>query len=213
MPGPLASVKFIHNAFRRDLMRTKSDIQFLATLGDGDVPLITQNFAAFNDFLSVHEKAEEGVLFPAIERVVPGAAQVYEATHREIDGMREGLLAALQAGDASKAFDIVMDLQARLTAHLDQEENELVPLWDEHFSAEDQCKLAGEMAQNVPPEQAAAIVPWMVRLLTHDDREGVMRMWGMALPAPAFDGIKKMVEGALKPDDWRELTNRMPELA
>jgi hypothetical protein len=69
------------------------------------------------------------------------------------------------------------------------------------------------MAGKMPPEKMGAMVPWMARLLSTDDREGVMRMWAVALPAPAFAGIKKLVEGALKPNDWSDLVGRMPELA
>jgi hemerythrin superfamily protein len=213
MPGPLSGVKFIHNAFRNDLQRLRSDIQFWATLGDGDVDLMERNFAYLHESLALHEMAEEAVLFPAVNAIDAGRADVYIQTHRQIDVLRDGLLEALRAKNADKSFDLIMELKPLMDAHLTQEESELLAWADEKISFPDQGRLAGEMAGKIPPEKMGAMVPWMVRLLSTDDREGVMRMWAVALPAPAFAGIKKLVEGALKPNEWSDLVGRMPGLA
>jgi hypothetical protein len=54
------------------------------------------------------------------------------------------------------------------------------------------------MGQQIPQEMFGKLVPWMIRLLNVDDREGVMRMWSVAIPAPAFDMIRGLVNAALK---------------
>lgn len=213
MPGPLSGVIFIHNAFRNDLQRSQADIKFWATLGDGDPELMESNFAFLHESLALHEMAEEQVLFPAINAIEAGRADVYIQTHRQIDVLRDGLLEALQAKNADKWFDLIMELKPLMDAHLTQEESELLTWADDKISFPDQGRLAGEMAGKIPPEKMAGMVPWMARLLSADDREGVMRMWAVALPEPAFAGIKKLVEGALRPEQWSDLAGRMPELA
>ncbi len=213
MPGPLSGVIFIHNAFRNDLQRSQSDIKFWATLGDGDADLMASNFAFLHESLALHEAAEEAVLFPAVNAIEAGKADVYIQAHRQIDPLRDGLLEALQAKNADKAFDLIMELKPLMDAHLTQEESELLTWADENISFPDQGRLAGEMAGKIPPEKMGPMVPWMARLLSPADREGVMRMWAVALPEPAFAGIKKLVQGALRPEEWSDLTGRMPELA
>jgi hypothetical protein len=69
------------------------------------------------------------------------------------------------------------------------------------------------MGQQIPQEIFGKLVPWMIRLLNVDDREGVMRMWSVAIPAPAFDMIKGLVKAALKDNEWDDLTHRFPEIA
>lgn len=213
MPGPLAGVKFIHNAFRMDLTKLQADIKFFATLGDGDADELAKRVARLNEILYFHEKGEELVLFPAVNSIEPGIADVYEKTHREIDPLREGLLEALQRGDADKAFDCIMELKPKMDAHLAQEEQELVPWCDEHFSFPDQGRMAGEMSKHIPQEKMAELVPWMVRTLNADDRVGVMQMWKEAMPAPVFGMISGMVKGALTEQQWNDLAGPMPELA
>ena len=213
MPGPLAGVIFIHNAFRHDLQRSQADIKFWATLGDGDSDLMASNFAFLHESLGWHEFAEEQVLFPAVDAIEAGRADVYVQTHRHIDELRDGLLEALQAKNSDKSFDLIMELKPLMDAHLAQEESELLTWCDEKIAFPEQARLAGEMAGKIPPEKMAGIVPWMARLLTADDREGVMRMWAVALPEPAFAGVKKLVQAALRPEEWSDLVGGMPELA
>lgn len=213
MPGPLADVKYIHNAFRFDLQRLQSDIKFFATLGDGDSDALARRFATLHEVLAFHEKGEEAVLFPAVNAIQPGLADAYEQTHREIDPLRNDLLAALKAGNADKAFDLVMALKPKLDAHLNQEEQELIPWCDEHFAPPEQGRMAGDIAKHIPQEKMAELVPWLMRALPVNDREGVLRMWNAVMPPPAFAAVVGMTKGALNEQQWNELVGRMPELA
>ena len=213
MPGPLFGVKYIHNAFRLHLSRTMADIKFWATLGDGDAALMAEKFAMLHESIALHELAEEEVLFPAVNAIEAGKADEYIQAHRTVDDLRDGLLAALRGQNADKAFDFVMEFRPMFNTHLDQEEKELLPWCDEKISVPDQARLAGEMAQKIPPEKFAAFVPWMVRLLPIQDREGVMRMWSLAMPAPVFESVKGLVKGALRDNDWAALVGRVPELS
>jgi hypothetical protein len=45
-----------------------------------------------------------------------------------------------------------------------------------------------------------------------DDRENLMRVWQMLMPAEVFTGIKMLVQKTVG-DDWAELNRRIPELA
>jgi hypothetical protein len=213
VPGPLPGVKFIHNTFRNNLQRLRSDIQFWAPLGDGDDDLMEANFVYLHESLALHERAEEAVLFPAVNATKAGRADLYIQTHRQIDAVKDGLLAALRTKNAGKSFGLVMELKPLLDAHFAQEEDELLAWADRNISFPDQGRLAGEMAGSIPQGKMAAVAPWMARSLSPDDREGVMRMWAVALAAPAFGGIKKLIEGVLNSNERNDLVARMPQLA
>jgi hypothetical protein len=213
MPGPLADVKYIHNAFRFELQRLQSDIKFFATLGDGDADALAKRFSMVHEVLGYHEKAEEAVLFPAVDAIEKGHADAYEKTHREIDPLRNELLAALKAGNVDKAFDLIMQLKPKMDAHLNQEEQELMPWCEQRMQPEQQGQLVGAMGQKMPQEKMFEIVPWMVRALPVDDRVGVLQMWHKVLPPPVFASVKGMAKSGVNDQQWNELVGRMPELA
>ena len=213
MPGPLADVKYIHNAFRFDLQRLQSDIKFFATLGDGDAEVLAKRFATVHEVLALHEQAEEAVLFPAVNAIQPGIADQYEKTHREIDPLRNDLLAALKAGNGDRAFDLIMELKPKMDAHLSQEEQELMPWCEQRMQPEQQGQLVGAMGQKMPQDKMPEIVPWMVRALPVDDRVGVLQMWHKVLPPPVFTAVKGMAKSGLNDQQWNELVGKMPALA
>jgi hypothetical protein len=67
------------------------------------------------------------------------------------------------------------------------------------------------MASTVPQERFPEVIAWMFPLIGHDDRENMVRIWQMVMPAEAFVGAKGLVRQAVG-DDWAELTRRIPEL-
>ena len=76
----------------------------------------------------------------------------------------------------------------------------------------DQGVAVGVLASTVPQDRSPEVVAWMFPLMGHDDRENMTRIWQMVMPAPAFAGVKQLIQKAIG-DDWAELTRRIPELA
>ena len=68
-----------------------------------------------------------------------------------------------------------------------------------------------KMASGVPMDRFPELVAWMFPLMGHDDRENMTRIWQMAMPEPAFEGAKGLIEKAIG-GDWAELTKRIPAL-
>jgi hypothetical protein len=110
MPGPLSGVQFIHQAFRNDLQRSQAEIKFWATLGDGDPQAMHDRFSMFHESLALHEMAEEELLFPVVNGIEAGRADVFIQSHRLIDPLRNGILDALKAQNADNSFDGIMEL-------------------------------------------------------------------------------------------------------
>ena len=76
----------------------------------------------------------------------------------------------------------------------------------------DQVKAVSLLASTVPQARFPEAVAWMFPLMGHDDRENMTRIWQMVLPAPAFAGVKQLIQKAIG-DDWAELIRRIPTLA
>jgi hypothetical protein len=67
------------------------------------------------------------------------------------------------------------------------------------------------MASEVPQERFPEAVAWLFPLIGQDDRENIVRVWQMVMPAPAFAGAKELIKKVVG-SDWAELTHRIPTL-
>jgi len=208
--GPLDAVTAIHNAFRRDM-----DIIDAAALdsarGKPGLELAVERFRFFNEVLVWHAHGEELAIFPALEAVAPSVAEAYERDHRGLDAAFDALSAAVSARDALQTARATAAFRFHLDIHLDKEDAHLYRLIRERVSMPDQGKALGVMASTVPPQRFPEVIAWMFPLLGHDDRENMTRVWQMVMPAPAFAGVKRLIQEAIG-DDWAELTRRIPTL-
>ena len=210
MAGPLDAVTAIHNAFRRDM-----DIIDAAALdsarGKPGLELAVERFRFFNEVLVWHAHGEELAIFPALEAVAPSVAEAYERDHRGLDAAFDALSAAVSARDALQTARATAAFRFHLDIHLDKEDAHLYRLIRERVSMPDQGKALGVMASTVPPQRFPEVIAWMFPLLGHDDRENMTRVWQMVMPAPAFAGVKRLIQEAIG-DDWAELTRRIRTL-
>ncbi len=209
MPGPLADVVYIHRPIRRDLREMKNQL----APASGSLGPIADRFTFLRRALRIHESGEEEILFPAIDERAPGASDPYTATHTSNRALMDRLDAALAGGDAPGASTLMTELESVMSAHLDQEEGELIPLCEQHFSMAEQGALAGRMGAHGPPEEMPAMTKWMLDLLSPEDRAGFVRMVQGAMPAEAFAGFGMGIKAALAADDWTDLVARVPEFA
>lgn len=95
-----------------------------------------------------HEAAEEHVVFPALRRAAPGAANAALARigeHEELDQLLDEMqrLAPTGLAFAKRAVALVLEL----TAHLDAEEQLVFPLLRQYVPAQDLVALAAESAR------------------------------------------------------------------
>ena len=209
MPGPLADVIYIHRPIRRDLLEMKTA---LSSGGTGSLGQIADRFAFLRRMLRIHESGEEEILFPAIDALVPGASDPYTATHTSNRAIMDRLDVAFADGDAAVASRLMSELESIMSAHLDQEEGELVPLCEQHLAMADQGALVGRMSAHGPAEDQAPMTGWMVRLLSPEDRAGFVSMVMGVMPPEAFAGMKMGLKAALPGEDWSDLAARVPEL-
>jgi len=78
-------------------------------------------------------------------------------------------------------------------------------------SLPDQGKALAIMSRTVPQERFPELVAWMFPRMGHDDRENMIHIWQMVMPAPVFAGVEALIKKAIG-SDWAELTRRIPTL-
>jgi len=210
MSEPLDAVTAIHNAFRQDIAGIDAAALDSARGKPGLAPAV-ERFRFLNEVLVWHAHGEELAIFPAVEAVAPSVAEAYERDHRGLDAAFDALNEAVSESDALETARATAAFKFHLDMHLAKEDAHLYRLMRERVSMPDQGKAVGILASTVPQDRFPEVVAWMFPLMGNDDRENMTRIWQMVMPAPAFAGAKQLIQQAI-PDDWAELTRRIPTL-
>lgn len=129
--GPLGdSLKTIHDAFRRELALIRKEV---AASGPRLGAQLRVNCLTLCQGLHHHHTIEEGHMFPSLGAERPGLAPVLERLsreHRTVTRLLDDLRTLLSEAEADPAAVLaeVERLTAGLEAHLDHEEEYLVPI-------------------------------------------------------------------------------------
>ena len=210
MTEPVDAIRAIHNAFRKDMWQIDT-AAFDSAKGMEGLATTIERFRFFNEILVWHAKGEELAIFPALENVAPLVAEAYEKDHRGLDLAFEELDNSYSARDVLKTARATAAFRFHLDIHLDKEDTHLYRIFRERIFLPDQGKAVSIMASTIPPERFPDVVGWLFPLIGNDDRENMTRIWQMVLPAPAFAGVKKLIQRSVG-SDWDELTRRIPKL-
>jgi len=207
MTEPLDAVMAIHNAFRRDLQAIDAAALDSAR-GTAGRAATVERFRFFNEVLVWHAHGEELAIFPALEGVAPSVAEAYVRDHRGLDAAFDALSNAVSARDALMTARATAVFKFHLDLHLDKEDAHVYRLIRERLPMPEQGKAVGVMASTVPQDRFPELIAWMFPLLSDDDRENMTRIWQMVMPAPAFAGVKPLIQKAVG-DGWAELSRRL----
>ncbi len=210
MANPIDAITAVHNAFRKD-MEGIDAAALGAARGTPGLAATVQRYQYFNDILVVHAHGEEIAVFPALEEVAPLIAEAYEKDHRGLDAAFDALDAAVSSGDALATARAAAAFKFHLDIHLFKEDTHLYRIFSERVPVPDQGKAVGVMAAEIPPDRQPDFIAWLFPLIGNDDRENMLRIQQMVLPAEAFAGVAQLVQRAVG-DDWAELMRRIPEL-
>ena len=210
MTEPMDAILAFHNAFRRD-MATIDAAALSQARGEMELALTVGRFRFMNEILVWHAHGEEIAIFPALETVAPLVAEAYLRDHHGLDIAFEAMDGAVKAGDALETARASAAFKFHLDIHLDKEDAHVYRLIRERISLPDQSKALGIMASQVPQERFPDVIAWMFPLIGNDDRENMIRIYQMILPAPVFAGVKQLIQKAVG-DGWAELTRRIPSL-
>jgi zinc finger-like protein len=113
---------------------------------------------------------------------------------------------------ATKLQGMCKSIRAALTNHVHREELELWPLFDEHFSVEEQDKLVGRIIGSTGAEVLQSMLPWVTSALTQEEQNMMLDTWKQATKNTMFgEWLNEWWKGAPTSSDSSEEASSAPE--
>jgi len=224
MESPVRSIRFIHNAIRKETETLESAIAQLAAEDVTGAEECARRQAFLYDVVKVHEDGEEDSLFPMIDELIYPVSAPYLLDHRadqlhmlETIQSFKRLAATRDAGERAQLLRHLsrqaIIFNAATTLHIRKEEDILVPLVEGRISIEEQSAMAKKAMGRASPQQMQAMFPWVLKAQTPDDQEAFLRGMMESMPPEVFSMMARRAAEALSASEWAEITRRLPEAA
>ena len=193
---PIDHIFQFHSALRNELARLEHDILAISSAGTAEedgrlVRMIDARFVFLRGVYEAHSKSEDDIVFPALEAksALHNVSHSYTLDHKQeatlIANVVE-LIAEMRASvgeSATKGFreGLVNDIQqacvamrVSLETHVAKEEAELWPLFEKHFSFDEQEKIVGKIIGRTGAEVLRSMLTWVRGALNEDQLEGMI---------------------------------------
>jgi hypothetical protein len=145
-----------------------------AELGDRRrTAAIRRWFAGYAGELRNHHHNEDRIMFPALVARVPQFEDYDDGLandHLRLDAVIDGLDVALRLWDEQpasqmardRALDIANDLHDLLAEHLDIEDADVLPMFEQHLTLDEYAVLEEQIMEHLDIRQALFTVPWFM---------------------------------------------------
>lgn len=193
----------VHGVFRDTLGAAP---ELVGGIGHGDTErtaLIANYYENILSFLEAHHDGEEKLVFPLLRERCAGEDALFERMtdeHHEAMLLLEeakNTLEAWPAGDATTqkaALDALVALNTQLVEHLDEEEEEVLPLAAANLSAEEWGALPGHGMANFHGDKIWLILGLIRERMTDEQRAAMLEH----MPPPAVEMWTGFGEQAFK---------------
>ena len=186
----------VHTMFRREFGLAPDLVRAVAAGDAQRATVVADHVSLLSMMLDIHHSGEDKHIWPLLrERGATETAQIvdvmqeqHERIHDQYLRLSEALTAWREDSSAESRDALaraVEGLAAQLEAHLALEEDRVVPLIERYLTTAEYGLLAGEGAQNTPPELLAACLG----MVMYEAEPAVIEMIITELPAeirPAF---------------------------
>lgn len=173
----------VHAHMRADLHRYAAAVSAAVEADRADrLPALTRWAKGFTHELEEHHYVEDMFFFPHMRTKVPAVAPVLDrlgADHRRLDEiLREWPMVAAALSDTAVPFQraktdavrVAEELRDLLLVHLDIEDNDVLPLYWRHYSAEEYDVVFQQAVKKGKKSGLGFVVPWNVDCLEGEER-------------------------------------------
>ena len=175
----LSGYHAVHTALRRGTHALAMAAADLDLADPRRARAFARYWKGFEGEVLAHHLIEDDICFPALVERVPVAAELIartDADHHRLDELMDavrGDVAEVAAGRPTPALAAdLAELDELMHRHLGFEDDDILPLFDRHFSAEEWDELDAQAAKALGvSKQAAFTVPWVASLLDPDVRD------------------------------------------
>ncbi|CAO1947902.1 unnamed protein product [Urochloa humidicola] len=113
---------------------------------------------------------------------------------------------------ATKLQGMCKSIRVALTNHVHREELELWPLFDKHFSVEEQDKLVGRIIGSTGAEVLQSMLPWVTSALSQEEQNKMLDTWKQATKNTMFgEWLNEWWKGAPASSDSSEEASSAPD--
>jgi hemerythrin-like domain-containing protein len=192
-PPDTSEMIAVHKVFRHALHGAG---QLVGGVAEGDTDrarLIAGYYDEMLTLLTLHHDGEDVLVWPKLLERAPAQAELvrtaesqHQGIHEPLERVRVALKAWEVAPDAQQGAGLVGalgELETGLVAHLDNEEQTVLPLIGEHLTIEEWGELPGHAMRNYPGERI-----WLVLGLVRENMTQAQRDIMLAhMPPPAVE--------------------------
>ncbi len=203
-PRPdVSDMHAVHQALRDSLGCAPQLVRAVDGADTARIGLITNFYDNVLSFLHVHHDGEEKLIFPLLLERCPDDVDLVQqmaAQHAdvvELVAQSHGALRSWAAGDAASqegSARALGDLGTPLDDHLNNEEEQLLPLCAEHLSLEEWGALPGHALGSFDGDKIWLILGLIRRQMTQAQRDQMLAH----MPPPAVEMWNSMGEQAFK---------------
>jgi hypothetical protein len=166
-----------HDAFTRDLRR----LMDACATGRAGTPDTAATWRRFKAQLLMHHRSEDIALWPGLRDAVsaPDALAVLdamEAEHAGIDPALDAVDVAFAAADQAGMAESVERLSAGLAAHMRHEENEALPLVEQHLGRVGWAVFTTHIRESQGLRGGAVFFPWLLDGASASTRDRVLNL-------------------------------------
>ncbi|MGA9278150.1 hemerythrin domain-containing protein, partial [Ilumatobacter sp.] len=179
----LSLYRDLHQAMRTATEQLVVGIETLPASDTARATALGTWFAGYSGELRVHHHVEDTIFFPALRGRGPIDELPWDrllVEHHDLDRVIDELAASFRSlttdptdwtTTSERAFGLAVELRDLLAEHLDIEDDEVLPLIETRFTAEEYDALDHRAIKTVPFRQLRFTVPWMMATLHPDAAE------------------------------------------
>lgn len=210
---PIDNIFKFHKAIRKDLEFLDVESGKLNSYNESFLRQFIGRFRLLWGLYRAHSNAEDEIVFPALEskETLHNVSHSYMLDHKQEEKLFEDISSVLteltQLNDSMKSTSMLIDqndalrkynelttklqgmcksIRVTLDQHVFREELELWPLFDKHFSVEEQDKIVGRIIGTTGAEVLQSMLPWVTSALTQEEQNKMMDTWKQATKNTMF---------------------------
>ncbi|EXB77523.1 Uncharacterized RING finger protein [Morus notabilis] len=210
---PIDNIFKFHKAICKDLEYLDVESGKLNDCDGAFLRQFTGRFQLLWGLYKAHSNAEDEIVFPALEskETLHNVSHSYTLDHKQEEKLFEDISSVLTEltqlnefmntgcvsidhNDALRKYKelapklqgMCKSIRVTLDQHVFREELELWPLFDKHFSVEEQDKIVGQIIGKTGAEVLQSMLPWVTSALTQEEQNKMMDTWKQATKNTMF---------------------------
>lgn len=217
--GPISGYLFPHRAIIVELENLEKFSANLSTRAE--ISEFEKRVNFLYTVFTAHEDGEEAALYPISEQVRKGLSKPFEWDRQLNEKLFEDIFKAIaeykkgenQVQAALKIAQSTAALKAFLGAHEIKEDEILLPLIDAEIPPPEQAKIMGAAMSKFQPQSVEQVEKFLLERLSQLERVAFLRMIKQGGQPDTFRAVSKWTREVVSPEEWKELTEQVPELA